>query len=117
MYISELKIDGYKNCNEESTILFNSGLNILVGENASGKTTIIDAIRLILRESELPYVTEEDFYKSFEKEEGRRNIRVDLKLEELSSEEKITFLSWCNAEFGAELHLAVSYTHLKLPTI
>lgn len=107
MYISELKIDGYKNCNEESTILFNSGLNILVGENASGKTTIIDAIRMILRESELPYVTEEDFYKSFEKEEERRNIRIDLKLEELSSEEKITFLSWCNAEFEAELHLEI----------
>jgi len=107
MYISELKIDGYKNCNEESTILFNSGLNVLVGENASGKTTIIDAIRLILRESELPYVTEEDFYKSFEKEEERRNIRIDLKMEELSSEEKITFLSWCNAEFEAELHLEI----------
>lgn len=77
MYISELKIDGYKNCNEESTILFNSGLNVLVGENACGKTTIVDAIRLILRESELPYVTEEDFYKSFEKEEEKRNIHID----------------------------------------
>jgi len=107
MYISELKIDGYKNCNEESTILFNSGLNVLVGENACGKSTIIDAIRLILRESELPYVTEEDFYKSFEKEEERRNIRIDLKMEELSPEEKITFLSWCNAEFEAELHLEI----------
>lgn len=107
MYISELKIDGYKNCNEESTILFNPGLNVLVGENACGKSTIIDAIRLILRESELPYVTEEDFYKSFEKEEERRNIRIDLKMEELSPEEKITFLSWCNAEFEAELHLEI----------
>lgn len=107
MYISELKINGYKNCNEESTILFNSGLNVLVGENACGKTTIIDAIRMILRESELPYVTEEDFYKSFEKEEERRNIRIDLKMEELSPEEKITFLSWCNAEFEAELHLEI----------
>ena len=107
MYISELKINGYKNCNEESTILYNSGLNVLVGENACGKTTIIDAIRMILRESELPYVTEEDFYKSFEKEEERRNIRIDLKMEELSPEEKITFLSWCNAEFEAELHLEI----------
>ena len=78
-----------------------------MGENACGKTTIIDAIRMILRESELPYVTEEDFYKSFEKEEERRNIRIDLKMEELSPEEKITFLSWCNAEFEAELHLEI----------
>lgn len=107
MYISELKIDGYKNCNKKSTISFNPGLNILVGENASGKTTIIDAIRMVLRDSEQGYVTEEDFYKSFEKDEKRRNILIDLKIENLSPEERITFLSWCNADFEAELHLEI----------
>lgn len=107
MYISELKIDGYKNCNEKSTISFNPGLNILVGENASGKTTIIDAIRMVLRDSELGYITEDDFYKSFEKNDQKRNILIDLKLENLSPEEKITFLSWCNADFEAELHLEI----------
>lgn len=30
MYISEIKIDGYKNCNIKSTISFNPRLNILV---------------------------------------------------------------------------------------
>ena len=107
MYISELKIDGYKNCNTKSTISFNPGLNILVGENASGKTTIIDAIRMILRDSEQKYVTEDDFYKSFDKEEQKKNILIDLKMENLSPEERITFLSWCNAEFEAELHLEI----------
>lgn len=107
MYISELKIDGYKNCNKKSVISFNPGLNILVGENASGKTTIIDAIRMVLRDSELGYVTEEDFFRSFEKDEEKRNILIDLKMEDLSSEERITFLSWCNADFEAEIHLEI----------
>lgn len=107
MYISEIKIEGYKNCNDKSTISFNPGLNILVGENASGKTTIIDAIRMVLRDSEQKYVTEEDFYKSFDKEERKKNISIDLKMENLSPEERITFLSWCNAKFEAELHLEI----------
>lgn len=91
MYISEIKIDGYKNCNIKSTISFNPRLNILVGENASGKTTIIDAIRMILRDSEQKYVTEDDFYKSFDNEEQRKNVLIDLKMGNLSPEERITF--------------------------
>lgn len=107
MYISELKIDGYKNCNTKSTISFNPGLNILVGENASGKTTIIDAMRIILKDPEQGYITEDDFYKSFERDEQKRNILIDLKMSNLSPEERITFLSWCNADFEAEIHLEI----------
>lgn len=107
MYISDISIEGYKNCNNKSIIKFNPGLNIVVGENASGKTTIIDAIRMVLREQEVKYVTEDDFFKSFEKEEEKKNICIDITLKELTPEEKITFLSWCNADFDAELHLEV----------
>ena len=107
MYISDISIEGYKNCNNKSTIKFNPGLNIVVGENASGKTTIIDAIRMVLREHEVKYVTEDDFFKSFEEEEEKKNICIDITLKELTPEEKITFLSWCNADFDAELHLEV----------
>lgn len=113
MYISEISIDGYKNSKNKSIIKFNSGLNIIVGENASGKTTIIDAIRMVLRESEIKYITEDDFYKSFEKKEEKKNIHIDIIMKNLTPEEKITFLSWCNADFDAELHLEVE----KTPTL
>lgn len=107
MYISELLINGYKNCQDSSRVTLNRGLNIFVGENASGKSTIIDAIRMILRDPEMPYITEDDFYKSFNRDIQKNNIQIDMKLTDLSQEEKVTFLSWCNAEFEAELHLEV----------
>lgn len=107
MYISELVIEGYKNCLKESKILLNQGLNVLVGENASGKSTIIDALRMVLRDPEQPYITEDDFYKSFTEDVQKKNIKINMKLTDLNQEEKVTFLSWCNAEFDAELHLEV----------
>ena len=41
MCISELTINGYRNCSEKSKLSFNPGLNILVGENVSRKSRII----------------------------------------------------------------------------
>lgn len=107
MYISELAIDGYKSCRDKSIISFHPGLNILVGENASGKTTIIDAIRMVLRDQEIGYITEDDFYKAFDLENDKKNICIDLKMSDLTLQEKVTFLTWCNADFDAELHLEV----------
>lgn len=107
MYISELAIEGYRNCLNESKVLLNRGLNVLVGENASGKSTIIDALRMILKDPEQPYIIEDDFYKSFTGDIQKKNIQIDMKLTDLSQEEKVTFLSWCNVEFDAELHLEV----------
>ncbi len=78
-----------------------------MGENASGKSTIIDALRMILRDPEQPYISEDDFYKSFIGNVQKRNIQIDVTLRNLSQEEKVTFLSWCNAEFDAELHMEV----------
>jgi predicted ATP-dependent endonuclease of OLD family len=110
MYISKLEIEGYKNCKSKSKILLKSGLNIIVGENGSGKTTIINALRLLLKENEYShsYVVEQDFYKSFETREISERIKLDLELKDLSDEEKVTFFSWCNGDFNAELHYEAS---------
>ena len=62
---------------------------------------------MILRDPEQPYISEDDFYKSFIGNVQKRNIQIDVTLRDLSQEEKVTFLSWCNAEFDAELHMEV----------
>lgn len=110
MYISNLNITGYKNSKEKSIIKLNQGLNVLVGENGSGKTTIINALRLILRENEFSNmnIDEDDFYISLDKQYSAPDIRIDITLESLSSDEQVTFLTWCDADYKAQLHLEVS---------
>ena len=113
MHISKVEINGYRNCKENSKISFNNGLNVLVGENASGKTTIINALRLILKESEFSsmHISEDDFYKSFTDNNKLENIAIDVEWNDLNEDELITFLTWCDADFKAKLHLEVA--HMK----
>ncbi len=57
----------------------NPGLNVLVGENDSGKTALIDAIRLVLgtNSSERAFITESDFH------DDEANLSVQLKFADL----------------------------------
>lgn len=48
-YIKKLYIDGFKRF-EHFEIEFNEQLNILVGENEAGKSTILEAIRIVLNQ-------------------------------------------------------------------
>lgn len=47
MYLSKLKISGFRKLNA-CELEFRPGLNILVGPNNVGKTTVIDALRALL---------------------------------------------------------------------
>lgn len=63
MYISRLVLTNFRKYKSLS-VEFNSNLNVLVGENNSGKTAIIDAIRILLGTQSNDYykIQHEDFY-------------------------------------------------------
>ncbi|MBW2187537.1 MAG: AAA family ATPase [Deltaproteobacteria bacterium] len=65
MYLKQIKIKGFR-LFQNLDLEFNRGLNVLVGENDSGKTAIIDAIRYTLgtNSSNRSYVSESDFYNA-----------------------------------------------------
>src|ERR1700677_4541157 len=99
MYLSEIKISGYKVFKEEFSIRFNAGLTVLLGENGCGKTTIIDAIRLLLNEDEYGRlgVMETHFHRPISgsaTSSGASVIAVDGIFSNLSAQQQVAFLPW-----------------------
>lgn len=71
MIISELKLYNFRQFKSEDNnpgliINFHKGLNALIGENDSGKSAVIDAIKLVLLTQSGDYIkpVDEDFYRS-----------------------------------------------------
>jgi predicted ATP-dependent endonuclease of OLD family len=106
MYLNNISISGYKNFEEKFEIKFNKGLNVLVGENGVGKSSIIDAIRLVLNEDEYGRygISETDFNWPFKKDAKRsENIEIIANFNELTDPESIAFLPWIYGEKEARL--------------
>ncbi|MCB0340311.1 MAG: AAA family ATPase, partial [Bdellovibrionales bacterium] len=75
MYLSNIRLWNFRKYGNPSNfdlsephldLNFTKGLNVLVGENDSGKTAIIDAIKLVLKTHSYEWirVCEEDFYNN-----------------------------------------------------
>jgi putative ATP-dependent endonuclease of OLD family len=107
MYISKLRICNFRKYGSRTTdnhddygitVNFNSKLNVLVGENDSGKTAIIDAIKLILGTQSNDYakLEIEDFYLQEGKDEESRSkeFKIECIIEGFSIEEASKFIEW-----------------------
>ena len=113
MYISELRISNFR-CFDgtEHIIRFNKGLSVLVGENDSGKTAIIDAIRIALGTSDQSWyrIDSTDFYK----EDDSLTIKITCVFSSLTEDEKAAFLE-CLTYEGPDAILVFNWScrHLK----
>jgi putative ATP-dependent endonuclease of the OLD family len=69
---------------------FTKGLNVVIGENDSGKTAIIDAIKLVLKTHSYDYIRVED--RDFYNEASR--FRIELIFDDLTPNEAKNFTEW-----------------------
>lgn len=88
LFISSVEITNFRTFKEKQTIRFTEGINILVGPNNIGKTTIISAIRLIFDKNKFG-LDINDFSKSETKEELKNcspKITVSVNLQKSNKE-------------------------------
>ncbi|WP_270660468.1 ATP-dependent nuclease [Enterococcus thailandicus] len=85
------------------TVKFQKGLNLLVGENDSGKTAIIDAIRVCLGSNtrDRYYLSEEDFTV------GETKLKIVCTFEDLTTKEQAYYFEWLDftKEFTPSLRI------------
>ncbi|MBE2198085.1 MAG: AAA family ATPase [Anaerolinea sp.] len=97
MYLSKVKIENFRKFKLEE-ILFQPGLNLLVGENDSGKSAVIDAIRHVLgtRDNEWQRITTDDFH--LDSASRAKKLRIECRFDGLNEEEAGAFLEWLGVE-------------------
>ncbi|MFH6955276.1 ATP-dependent endonuclease [Pseudoalteromonas sp. XMcav1-K] len=87
MYISQIKIKNFRQFKDFSLIL-NKGLNLIVGENNAGKTSLIDSIRILLDTTSAEWVSLSTTDFSI----GENELKIQVKFEGLSENEAGIFL-------------------------
>lgn len=99
MYISELKLWNFRKygnaedfhiAKPDLIIPFTSGLNVLIGENDSGKSAILDAIKLVLKTHAYEWIKVED--SDFHRAATR--LRIEIIFDGLKNEEAKNFTEW-----------------------
>ena len=102
MYIQELNITNFRGFKKNKRIMFNNNINVIIGANNSGKTTIIKALELLFSEGTSKRCFIEDFNHSTSITELKANspkIEISAKLVESENEEEysddlITVATW-----------------------
>ena len=105
MYLSTITLKNfrkyaYDGANKHGiTVNFHKGLNALIGENDSGKSAIIDAIKLVLQtqSGEFTRVMDEDFYISATGEIATE-FSIDCIFEGFEINEAKNFVEWLSFE-------------------
>ncbi len=93
MHISKLQLVNYRNF-DRADVLFNKGVNTIIGENGSGKTNLFRAVRLLLDDSMLRLAyrfDEKDFHRGLPDWRGHWII-ISLEFDEVSQDEAIQAL-------------------------
>ncbi len=123
MIVSELRLYDFRRFHSVNgepglSITFHKGLNALIGENDSGKTAVIDALKLVLLTQSNDYVrpVEDDFYASSDYSYADE-FRIECVLTDFTQNEAknfIEFLEFTKDEEGLHYTLKLFYRAWKV---
>jgi len=122
MIVSELKLYNFRQFKAVNGVpglqlTFHEGLNALIGENDSGKTAVIDALKLVLLTQSNEYIrpTDEDFYRSADGEVCSE-FKIDCTISEFTQNEAknfIEYLTFSDTDNGKKYTLELYYRAWK----
>jgi putative ATP-dependent endonuclease of the OLD family len=116
MFLAELRIENFRmfGQGEEALVArLRPGLTALVGENDTGKTTLVDALRLALgtRDQEFLRVEETDFHQPSDGRARRTEIRIRCKFEGLGLQDVAAFVEYLTYEDQTAAKVPVLYVN------
>lgn len=89
MYISKIKIKGFRNFKEKE-ILFNDGINVIIGHNNAGKSNIIKALSFVIDTQTSKRLEVYDFNQDVTLEELKANppkVSISLSISQSENED------------------------------
>lgn len=110
MYLHELSVQGFRCFDNMFKIQLTNGLNVIVGENGSGKTAIISAARQLFHDSESGRysISSDDFFNSFDASENpAQYFSIKAEFDGLDLNEKVALLPWIGSKNTAQLNLQI----------
>lgn len=120
MYLHGIRASGFRGFGGTETspaldLMLNRGLNVLIGENDAGKTTIIDAVRLLLWTTSYENVRlqESDFHAHGT--DQVETLTIEACLKDLSVPQEAAVLEWLTYEKDGSRSLILHLQATRLP--
>jgi putative ATP-dependent endonuclease of OLD family len=112
MYLHKLSINNFRKYGGSDDkpgidIKFNKGLNVLIGENESGKTSIVDAIRYVLQTQSYDFTRIDEIDFHYSNGDRAKSLKIECEFKGFTNAEAGNFLEWIGFDDNNEYVLRV----------
>jgi len=112
MYLHKLSITNFRKYGGSDdkpgiVIEFNKGLNVLIGENESGKTSIVDAIRYVLQTQSYDFTRIDEIDFHYSTGDRAKSLKIECEFKGFTDAEAGNYLEWIGFDDNNEYVLRV----------